>query len=80
MRRNQFTEVTGPGGIDGNPNPDDDPLWSIGWDHRSLILMLLDGGKWHAFRLPKATPHLRRRARLEHRVAAHPRHRRGATC
>ena len=32
-----------------------DPLWSIGWDHRSLILMLLDGGQWHTFRLPKAS-------------------------
>lgn len=55
VRRNQFTEVTGPGGIYGNPNPDTDPIWSIGWDHRSLILMLLDGGKWHAYRLPKAS-------------------------
>jgi len=54
VRRNQFTDVTGPGGIEGN-SPGDDRLWSIGWDHRSLILMLLDGGKWHAFRLPKAT-------------------------
>jgi hypothetical protein len=55
IRRNQFTEVTGPGGIHGNPDPAKDPVWSMGWDHRSLILMLLDGGKWHAFRLPKAT-------------------------
>lgn len=55
VRRNQFTEVTGPGGIYGNPNAATDPLWSIGWDHRSLILMLLDGGKWHPFRLPKAS-------------------------
>ncbi len=54
VRRNQFTEVTGPGGIEGNAN-DNDPLWSIGWDHRSLILMVLDGGKWHSFRLPKAS-------------------------
>lgn len=54
VRRNQFTDVTGPGGIEGN-SPGDDRLWSIGWDHRSLILMLLDGGRWHAFRLPKAT-------------------------
>jgi len=43
------------GGIHGNEHPDTDPIWSIGWDHRSLILMLLDGGKWRAFRLPKAT-------------------------
>ena len=55
VRRNQFTEVTGPGGIDGSGNPEKDPIWSIGWDHRSLILMMLDGGQWHAFRLPKAS-------------------------
>lgn len=53
VRRNQFTEVTGPGGIEGSEP--DAPLWSIGWDHRSLILMLLDRGRWHAFRLPKAS-------------------------
>jgi hypothetical protein len=53
VRRSQFTEVTGPGGITGGKP--DDPVWSIGWDHRSLILMLLDGGKWHTFRLPKAS-------------------------
>ena len=55
VRRNQFTEVTGPGGIYGNEKPESDPIWSVGWDHRSLILMLLEGGKWHAFRLPKAS-------------------------
>ena len=55
VRRNQFTEVTGPGGIHGSKNPATDPVWAMGWDHRSLILMLLDGGTWHSFRLPKAT-------------------------
>lgn len=54
VRRNQFTEVTGPGGITGE-SQSDDPVWSIGWDHRSLILMCLDHGKWHSFRLPKAS-------------------------
>jgi hypothetical protein len=53
VRRNQFTDVTGPGGIFGNEHPAADPLWSIGWDAKSLILMLLDGGKWQTFRLPK---------------------------
>ncbi len=53
VRRNQFTEVTGPGGINGSAH--DAPLWSVGWDHRSLILMLLDGGRWTSFRLPKAS-------------------------
>jgi hypothetical protein len=55
IRRNQFTEVTGPGGLEGNRDPAADPVWSIGWDHRSLILMLLDGGAWRAYRLPKAS-------------------------
>lgn len=55
VRRNQFTEVTGPGGIYGSSHPEKDPIWSIGWDYRSLILMLLDKGEWHAYRLPKAS-------------------------
>jgi hypothetical protein len=54
VRRNQFCEVTGPGGIHGNADPVNDPVWSTGWDHRSLILMMLDHGQWHAYRLPKA--------------------------
>lgn len=53
VRRNQFTEVTGPGGIQGSDK--DAPVWSIGWDAKSLILMLLDGGKWQSFRLPKVS-------------------------
>ena len=55
VRRNQFTEVTGPGGIEGGANPASDPVWSIGWDYRSLILMLLENGTWHAYRLPKGS-------------------------
>lgn len=38
VRRNQFTEITGPGGIYGNPNPETDPLWAVGWDHKSILL------------------------------------------
>ena len=55
VRRNQFTEVTGPGGIRGNANAATDPIWSVGFDHRSLIVMARDGGTWHAYRLPKAS-------------------------
>jgi hypothetical protein len=55
VQRNQFTEVTGPGGIYGNEQPETDPLWTIGWDHRSLILMCLDGGLWQRYRLPKSS-------------------------
>jgi hypothetical protein len=54
-RRNQFTDVTGPGGIYGNSRPERDPVWSIGWDARSVILMCLDGGRWHTYRLPKGS-------------------------
>ena len=54
VRRRQFTEVTGPGGIYGAPN-DKAPAWSLGWDRRSVMLMLLDDGKWTEFRLPKST-------------------------
>lgn len=55
VRRIQFTEVTGPGGIFGNEHPATDPLWSVGWDAKSLLLMLRDNGGWHSYRLPKAS-------------------------
>jgi hypothetical protein len=52
--KNKYTDVTGPGGIYGAP-ADDSPIWSIGWDARSVLLALCDGGKWTRFRLPKAS-------------------------
>ncbi|MDF1755121.1 MAG: discoidin domain-containing protein [Verrucomicrobiales bacterium] len=55
VRRNQFTEVTGPGGIYGNDKPESDPLWAMGWDARSLILALLENKEWHYYRLPKGS-------------------------
>jgi hypothetical protein len=54
VQRRQFTEVTGPGGIGGSPS-DDSPLWSMGWDRRSVILELRDHGHWLTYRLPKAS-------------------------
>ncbi len=54
VERKQFTDVTGPGGIYGAENPDD-PVWSIGWDRRSVLLNVLDQGKWYTYRLPKST-------------------------
>lgn len=53
VERRQFTEVTGPGGIYGAPS-DESPLWSIGWDKRSLILKLCDNDRWYTFRMPLA--------------------------
>lgn len=53
VTRRPFTEVTGPGGITGAPAAAA-PAWSLGWDRRSVLLALLDGGRWYRFRLPKA--------------------------
>ncbi|WP_119079133.1 hypothetical protein [Chitinophaga alhagiae] len=55
VRRNQFVEITGPGGIYGNAHPATDPIWATGWDHKSVLLGVRDGGSWHFYRLPKAS-------------------------
>ena len=56
VRRNQFVEVTGPGGIYGNQNPQTDPIWTTGWDHKSLLLGVRNPETgWDFFRLPKAS-------------------------
>ncbi|GAB2787918.1 hypothetical protein GCM10027275_35830 [Rhabdobacter roseus] len=56
VRRNQFVEVTGPGGIHGNKNPETDPIWATGWDHKSVLLGVRDAQKgWSFYRLPKAS-------------------------
>lgn len=56
VRRNQFVEVTGPGGIYGNKNPETDPIWATGWDHKSIILGVRDSKSgWSFYRLPKAS-------------------------
>ena len=56
IRRNQFTEITGPGGISGNPNPATDPIWSVGWDDKSLLLgVRTPEKKWSFYRLPKGS-------------------------
>lgn len=52
IERKQHTEITGPGGIYGN-EAENDPIWATGWDKRSCLLKVLDGGKWYNFRLPK---------------------------
>jgi hypothetical protein len=52
--RNKYTDITGPGGVYGSPD-DAAPIWAIGWDARSVLLSVRDGGKWTRFRLPKAS-------------------------
>ncbi|MFV0269418.1 MAG: hypothetical protein ACK5HT_20030, partial [Draconibacterium sp.] len=56
VRRNQFVELTGPGGIYGNPNPETDPIWATGWDHKSILLGVRNPETgWDFYRLPKAS-------------------------
>ncbi len=56
VRRNQFVEVTGPGGIYGNKNPETDPIWATGWDHKSVLLGVRNPENgWRFYRLPKAS-------------------------
>jgi hypothetical protein len=55
VRRAQFVEVTGPGGIHENPNPETDPVWATGWDHRSVLLGVRHDGTWTFYRMPKAS-------------------------
>ena len=56
VRRSQFVEVTGPGGIHGNKNPETDPIWATGWDHKSVILGVRHPALgWSFCRLPKAS-------------------------
>lgn len=56
IRRNQFTEITGPGGIYGNNNPNTDPIWTLGWDYKSVLLGVRDAVKgWSFYRVPKAS-------------------------
>lgn len=53
VERRQFTEVTGPNGITGGSDGND-PIWTMGWDRRSIRLKVLDNGAWHTYLLPKA--------------------------
>ena len=53
VERRQFTEVTGPLGITGGSDGDE-PIWSMGWDRRSVRLKLLEDGHWYTYLLPKA--------------------------
>lgn len=56
VRRNQFVEVTGPNDIYGSSNPETDPIWVTGWDHKSLLLGVREIEKgWTFYRLPKVS-------------------------
>lgn len=55
IRRNQFVEITGPGGIQGNKDAKKDPIWTTGWDHKSVLLGVRGNDQWRFFRLPKSS-------------------------
>ena len=56
IRRNQFVEVTGSGGIYGNTHPATDPIWVTGWDFKSILVGVRDPEiGWSFYRLPKAS-------------------------
>ena len=56
IRRCQFTEVTTPDGIYGNEHPLSNPIWTMGWDAKSVILgVTTNGAEWAYYRLPKAS-------------------------
>jgi hypothetical protein len=51
----QHCEATGPGGIYGNPNPATDPIWSTGFDAKSVLLHVMENQQWKLWRLPKGS-------------------------
>ena len=53
IERRQYTEVTGPEGVFPTANDNEDPVWAIGWDKRSLRLQVMENGKFKTFLLPK---------------------------
>ncbi len=55
IRQNQFTEITGPDGINGASNPATDPIWATGFDFKSVLLGVRNNGGWHFYRIPKAS-------------------------
>jgi hypothetical protein len=54
VSRRSHTDVTGPGGLRGE-RAGAAPVWSIGWDKRSVLLDVRAGGAWHTYRLPKGS-------------------------
>lgn len=55
VSKTQTCEVTGPGGIHGNPNPATDPIWATGFDAKSVMLHVMENQQWQLWRLPKGS-------------------------
>ncbi|MEM6978638.1 MAG: hypothetical protein AAF539_03155 [Planctomycetota bacterium] len=52
IARDQFLDVTGPGGLSG-ARKKNDPLWALGWDEKSAIIESRQNGHWSRYRFPK---------------------------
>lgn len=52
--RNKYTDITSIGGIFGAPEQNSS-LWAMGWDQKSALLNVCDGGVWKRYRLPKTS-------------------------
>lgn len=55
IERIQTCKVTGPGGITGNPKPATDPVWTTGFDARSVVLHTMENNTFCTWRLPKSS-------------------------
>lgn len=53
VERRQFTDVTTRNGIKAVPD-EQAPLWTMGWDKRSIRLKVMENGRWSTYLLPKA--------------------------
>ena len=54
VAKTQHCEVTGPGGIYGNSSSTD-PVWSTGFDAKSVLLHVMEDQQWKLWRLPKGS-------------------------
>ena len=54
VSKTQHCEATGPGGIYGNSSSSD-PVWSTGFDAKSVLLHVMENQQWKLWRLPKGS-------------------------
>lgn len=54
IHRTAFCDVSTAAGVDAAAD-DNRPLYSIGWDKRSVLLAVLSNGRWTTYRLPKGS-------------------------
>jgi hypothetical protein len=54
VSRTQHCEVSGPGGIYG-ASSSSDPVWSTGFDAKSVLLHVMENQQWQLWRLPKGS-------------------------